>query len=545
MNTPKLRGSVWSVWERVPADVVEKAQGKAVPVTIGGEQDKILLTTHAKKSLGTKDKGEAKLRYHEVSVALQRFYEGLRNGPQMITERQAAALAGDYYRSLVQQYGDNPGDPERWETAMDPLVEVADEEADISHNQRGKLLERLHGAEADRWLGERGMTVDGSSRDLLLTEFNRAALDACETLRKRAVGDWTQDTKADRFPSWMPPTAAKGAAPAVAQQKTGVTGEVSGGTSNSLLTLHGIWEEQHEKSGGRLKGRRGPRMMVEAFIAYAGHSDATRITYIQAQAWASSLRDGEKPKAARTVNDTYVAHLKAILNQPEAKRMLGGGNPFSGVSVKAEKKTKLRSQGFTSEEAVKVLRAAMAVSLEGKRSTEQKAKSRRWLPPMLAHTGARVGELAQLRKDDLKQTGEVCWLRLTPEAGSVKSGIYRDVPLHPQLVVWGLVEWIKGSPDGPLFYSPSGKGRDADLARRDKCNQHTADLVREAGVSDIAQPNHGWRHRWKTVARSCGIGSDWQRAIQGHSGGAVDYDYGEFEIEPKFEMISKMPWYQL
>jgi hypothetical protein len=43
-------------------------------------------------------------------------------------------------------------------------------------------------------------------------------------------------------------------------------------------------------------------------------------------------------------------------------------------------------------------------------------------------------------------------LRITPEAGTVESGTYRLVPLHPHLIGQGLPEFVRSRPEGPLFF---------------------------------------------------------------------------------------------
>ncbi len=89
-----------------------------------------------------------------------------------------------------------------------------------------------------------------------------------------------------------------------------------------------------------------------------------------------------------------------------------------------------------------------------------------WAPIICAHSGARITEITQLRKQDIRRDGHLYVMRITPDAGSVKTGEYRDVPLHPQLVALVLAEYLDGAADGPLFYvSKSGAG-DHDKARQ-------------------------------------------------------------------------------
>ena len=57
----------------------------------------------------------------------------------------------------------------------------------------------------------------------------------------------------------------------------------------------------------------------------------------------------------------------------------------------------------------------------------------RWLPPLrpaalsvvLAFTGARVGEMCQLRKEDVRREGNHWVVTITPEAGTVKGNAQR------------------------------------------------------------------------------------------------------------------------
>jgi integrase len=92
---------------------------------------------------------------------------------------------------------------------------------------------------------------------------------------------------------------------------------------------------------------------------------------------------------------------------------------------------------------------------------EQWAACRRWVPWLCAYTGARVGELTQLRAGDVQArqgpAGSIWVLRLTPEAGTIKTGRARTVPLHADLVRQGFPEFAQGAlaaigPDGPLFF---------------------------------------------------------------------------------------------
>lgn len=79
------------------------------------------------------------------------------------------------------------------------------------------------------------------------------------------------------------------------------------------------------------------------------------------------------------------------------------------------KQTTTRGKDLTDEETAAILRAANAPA--GLRVKPKMAAARRWVPWLLAYTGARLGEMVQLRGQDVRQEGNVWTLNITPEAG--------------------------------------------------------------------------------------------------------------------------------
>ena len=58
-------------------------------------------------------------------------------------------------------------------------------------------------------------------------------------------------------------------------------------------------------------------------------------------------------------------------------------------------------------------------------------------------------------------------------------------------------------------------------------------------------PNHGWRHRFKTVGMDAGIEHRTLDSIQGHSSRNVAEGYGEVTIKTQAAAIAKMPRYKV
>lgn len=89
-----------------------------------------------------------------------------------------------------------------------------------------------------------------------------------------------------------------------------------------------------------------------------------------------------------------------------------------------------------------------------------------WVPRILAFTGMRLGEGAQLRKCDVREVDGVAVFDLNRKGDgkSVKTDTsVRLVPVHPRLIALGFLQWVAAQPDGFLwpakYRTASAKGR--------------------------------------------------------------------------------------
>jgi integrase len=131
-------------------------------------------------------------------------------------------------------------------------------------------------------------------------------------------------------------------------------------------------------------------------------------------------------------------------------------------------------------------------------------------------------------------------LTITPEAGGVKTNKARVVPLHGHLVEQGFLEFV-ASCDGPMFYQPRPEGKpDARPPYKLAANK-LAEWVRELGVTEVPQPNHSWRHTFKTLSRTVGIPEGAADYIQGHAPANDSRAYGSHDLPTLAAEIAKLP----
>jgi integrase len=311
-----------------------------------------------------------------------------------------------------------------------------------------------------------------------------------------------------------------------------------------MEVLEGYFAEQEPAAATVKKWTTAMRALIE----HLGHDDAGRVTPDDIVGWKNALLapdgKGTRARSQMTVRHGYLGAVKPVFAWAVANKLIPA-NPVSGVHIAVPRRTRKRAEkGYTDAEAKRVLHAAQQI--DWRSDTSFLAFARRWLPWLCAYTGARVGEMAQLRREDVAQTEDGIWyLVITPEAGTQKGGFARKVALHHHLVEQGFLEAIKAR-TGPLFFDPSRRRTGSTgNPQHKKVAQRVADWVRSLGLDDPElQPNHGWRHRFASVARRIKIDPDVRRAILGHAATDEHQDYGDVTVQMMHEALTAFPRFE-
>lgn len=501
MATPWLHPTtgVYYLRKRVPLDLV---------AVVGRSLEK--------KSLGTKDQNEAKRRFAEELGQLEARWRNLRSGLVNLSPREISAIAGEFYRTSIDEGAKwSPFSTvwrgffanERIEKRWDPEV--------------AESFRAVFGDIIDEWLRNRGLQLDPRCVPNFEIAVARAFRDGEE---KRAAmffdGDYSPDPAASRY------------LPLAEAFPDGLEAKAE------VLALEEQFDAYAADAGlaaSTVKRWRGALLTLSAHL---GHDDLRRVRVADVEGWVETLRAGAR--APVTIRDVHVASLKALMGWLVDKRKLKE-NPVSEIRIRVPKGRKLRSKALTDAEATTILRATLVD--QPPQLGARHALARRWVPWLAAYTGARVNELTQLRREDVFQEGGTPVIRITPEAGSVKTSSARVVPLHEHLVAQGFLDFVRSQRAGPLFYEPGGKSVATPPYK--KLGERLASWVRSVGVSDpLVDPNHGWRHKYKTVGRRAGMSPGALDAIQGHATRTEGEGYGEYETVTLAAEVAKIPRYE-
>ncbi len=513
---------------RLPAELAATHHGSSITVEVSGVPTTIKLRDIVKVSLRTKDTGEARLRHSAVQEQLEQRWASARGRAIKLTSREVSGYAGIWYRDLVLTHQDDPGSVAGWEAYQEQLfegLECFDKESDGSEREpydpREGFRRLSRCFDLSEFLARRGLVISEDSREALVTEVAWALINACQLLIRRAGGDYGPDKFVTRFAD--PPAIGRPA---------GTSSVKNDGAS--LMDLFNGWAKESSPAQSTLDLWRSH---IERFVEFIGHSDATAVTRSDVVRWKQHLLDLQN--APKTINGSKLAALKAIYRWG-VENELCASNPAQGVSVRRAARAGEEMSGFSAAEARVILAATSRV---------QDAACR-WVPRLCAQSGARVGEVCQLRVEDIGCEEGIWYMDLRADAGSLKNvWSQRKVPLHSSIVALGFLDFAKSRGQGPLFYDPSRRRTGAKkpqakiVAKRVANWVHTLGL--EVGKAARKAPNHAWRHFFRTLARDAGVADSVASAILGHRPATVGESYGETRLATMAAAIKRMPLHSL
>ena len=479
----------------------------------------------------------------EVETRIERIRAAAKGAGQPLTQRNALALAGHWYSWFVARHEDAPGPPEHWADRKEHLTErVWYPHAPVEHledpnadegwpwTQWPEVREAVRPEVAEMaltatFLASEGLALTQDAHILFVDAVSERLFSAFALLEQRARGDYSRDSYPDTFPAYVDPRR-------------------SASSGVSIWELFGAYVAARQPADGTINRWRAVFKHLQAQFP-EGTADA--LTEDRARAWKDKLVTPRRK--AVTVDAVWLPAAKTVFSWGLQQKHIRV-NPFIGVKIDVPKAIVLREEGkaFKPEEAQVILRACTAIV----NLREAFPRAQRWVMWVCAYSGARSGEITQLRGSDVTLRGDLYVMRLTPEAGSIKTSTARTVPLHEHLIAQGFIDFVRAQGNGPLFYNvrkaseveidPLNPERSPSIKTRGRLGT----WVRELGITDPGVgPTHGWRHMFQRIADSVGIPEKMSDAITGHAPASTGRKYGPPTVEGMAEALKKFPRYMV
>lgn len=286
---------------------------------------------------------------------------------------------------------------------------------------------------------------------------------------------------------------------------------------------------------------------------------------IQAMERALRQFEGQHPKQAlqgitREMGEAYRAWLLEACGTPKTARDRLTGlktllkyafrelewterHTWEGLDIRA--KTTNKRRAITLDEMRQVFGTKLHTEYALPTSKNGGRDAAYWIPLLGAFTGARLGELCQLRTVDVQNVDGIPALALTDEGKGqhIKTeASRRTIPIHSELIRLGFLEYLeareKAGDDSLWPFLPLRKGKPSDYFGR-----WFREFRKEIEMNDPSAPSfHYFRHTVRPLMRRAGFDSMTRDLITGHeAGGSIgDRVYDGLllaELRPAVEAI--------
>lgn len=477
MSKPIRRGGKYYIRRRVPLDLVADFGGK----------------TEIVRALGTADHALAKMLCTAADAA---FNE------EFALKRASKRTGQSLGTGPIEQYGD----PEHNPTIEQELDDRAEALAD-------KVVHKLADVIADRVM----LRVE----DLKL----RLGLSSTPTRPSVPV-------------AMAPPTpqpAASLALPSPASSE-----------DRSLDALYRLWLVEREPGGKTADAyRRG----ADRFLELVGDKPVPAITKADIVTFKDRLLAAGHSKQTARAN---IGHVQTLLRFAMGRAWIEI-NVAEGVTVTDKAKSAAKAARPPMDLGTMRRLFSSKVYTEGYRPEMGAGEAVYWLPYLGLYTGARIEELCQLRPSDVYEesyrlasgkTATVWVLRITADEedglGVKNSGSIRRIPIHPELLRLGFIEYVK-TQTGSRIFPLLRKGEHGLESTKWSRWWHKEYFRRYCAPSHPKMVFHSFRHTFKDVCREVGIDSKVADAIQGHTDGSASGNYGGefYPLRPLVEAMER------
>ncbi|SFK18009.1 DUF6538 domain-containing protein [Falsiroseomonas stagni] len=426
---------------------------------------------------------------------------------------------------------------------------------------------------AERLLVQDGAATPLKSREVAIVA--KAVMEAFGQLQESKIA-WT-DGEVDRLPPMLVegrdnPDVAPTVLPAVGVDAPQVGAPKSSAPSRTVQSAiddylahrrqAGIKEKQVTDAEGDL------RILVEAFgaaklIAEIGTVESGRIwsalvslpPHHRRRPDLAGLDLFEKARKAKELKleplhpGSIKSYLGSLKNLFEHERMAGHVtvNPFAEKAVIKTARRKKLEKEFRSHEIETLFRGTV---FAGAKSAERPYDPgsflvndwRFWAPVIALMTGARIGEIAQLRPCDVHERDGILVFDFNEDQGkSLKTdSSKRLVPVHSRLIAMGVVELASKRKALPLLLPDVPKPIAGDHGAGLSKWMSERYLVRVGLKTRPGLGFHSFRHSLKTLLRSAGVTDSVSSHIIGHSPRSVDERYGSVELKTAQDAIEKI-----
>ncbi len=228
-------------------------------------------------------------------------------------------------------------------------------------------------------------------------------------------------------------------------------------------------------------------------------------------------------------------------------------NPFKGMKIKIRVKARDERDPFTMDELKAIFSSPLYTGCKSARHWGIKGNhipkdhGRFWVPLIALYTGARSGEIIQLRLNDIREADGINYFHLTnaEEDQRLKTSTSRrDIPIHQDLIKIGLLDLVKlrRSQGEDRLFPELKMGSDGYYST--PYSRHFRRLLESLGIKKSSKEVfHSFRHNFEDACRESSVSKEIMDALQGHGEEGMSGRYGRgYMLKKLDEEIRKLQY---
>jgi integrase len=394
--------------------------------------------------------------------------------------------------------------------------------------------------------------------------------------------DGLQIRLAEQSPSWKPAERALQSAivraqDAIASRNRGdvvATPEATASTnqvSEGLLasTVRRKWITERSKSRWVPKTKHEHEVWSQRFLDLVGDKPVGAYTKADGRAFKEALqqlppnwskhkdlRDLDMGRAATRAEELQLEpmsdkNVNKLMNFVSAMWMWAAkqydevqNSPFSGLKIETSHRAREERDPFTPNELTRIFGAPIYTGCLSATNWKKPGphvlsdSGKYWVPLISLFSGARLGEIVQLRTADLKEEQGVLYFSLDDEEEDQRlknANSRRRIPVHPELTRLGFAKLLRRRREAgsQRLFPDLEMGKDGYYSS--PFSKYFGRFLGSIGAKAKKNAFHSFRHSFEDACLDAGLPVELTNALQGHGEDGMAARYGKGHSLRKLE----------
>ncbi len=334
--------------------------------------------------------------------------------------------------------------------------------------------------------------------------LTQAFLEAYEGIKKRQEGAVVTETSTDTLPSQF-----------IVQNTRKTTPDA--GSEITWQMLYDVWEKECE----RRQSTKDAYLAAMKLFAEFSRKAPPQTTRDDALAFRDFLRDVKSLSPGTIANK--LGFIGTLFNAGRNTARLASHlpeNPFADITVKRAKRGSGDNKRLPfSDNDLKIIFSS-PIYTQGERPEGGAGEACVWVPAIAYLTGMRLEEIATLTRSQFRTDAKGNHY-IHVLASKTDGGANRDVPIHPELIKAGLLNYVSLCTDR-LF----PQIQSTDESQSSAFSKWFGRFLDNLQIKERSKVFHSFRHLFKDICRNARIEEAVIDQICGHEPGTVGGKYG-------------------